>query len=115
VTSIGGEKRESGIACVRPARSFSPSGGGKIGGGSAEADEHVPNPRPIQSITVLRMGIELVRNLHRLACDTQAALFCDSEPPLRVAHMPLPKSSVARLSPSIILVNSKLCVRVAGV
>ena len=54
-------------------------------------------------------------HLHRLACDTQASLFCESEPPLRVAHMPLPKSSVARLSPSIILVNSKLCVRVAGV
>jgi hypothetical protein len=30
-----------------------------------------------------------------------------------IAHMPLPKSSVTRLSPSIILVNSKLRVPVA--
>jgi hypothetical protein len=48
---------------------------------------------------------------HRLACDTQAPLFWESEPPLTFAHMPLPKSSSARLSPSIwpsILVNSKL-------
>jgi hypothetical protein len=54
---------------------------------------------------------KIARNLHRLACDTQAALFCESEPPLRVAHMPLPKSSVARLSPSIILVNSRCILR----
>jgi len=48
---------------------------------------------------------------HRLACDTQAPLFWESEPPLTFAHMPPPKSSSARLSPSIwpsILVNSKL-------
>jgi hypothetical protein len=48
---------------------------------------------------------------HRLACDTQAPLFWESEPPLTFAHMPLPKSSSARLSPSIwlsILVNAKL-------
>jgi hypothetical protein len=51
-------------------------------------------------------GQKTARNLHRLACDTQAALFCESEPPLRVAHMPLPKSSVARPSPSIIFVIS---------
>jgi hypothetical protein len=48
-------------------------------------------------------------------CATPKHLFCESEPLLTVAQTPLPKSSVARLSPSIILVNSKLCVRVAGV
>src|SRR5580704_16847345 len=48
---------------------------------------------------------------HRLACDTQAPLFWESEPPLTFAHMPPPNSSSARLSPSIwpsILVNAKL-------
>jgi hypothetical protein len=65
--------------------------------------------------TFIGYKIGRLRNLHRPACDTQASLFCESEPPLRVAHMPPPKSSVARLSPSIILVNSKLRVRVAGV
>jgi hypothetical protein len=54
------------------------------------------------------------KEIHRLLCDTQASLVCESEPLLRVAQTPLPKSSVARLSPSIILVNSKLCVRVAS-
>jgi hypothetical protein len=40
-----------------PARSFSPSGGGKIGGGSVvpEIGEHAPNPKHIQSIIVLRI------------------------------------------------------------
>jgi hypothetical protein len=40
-----------------PARSFSPSGGCKIGGGSAvsEIDEHATNPKQIQSIIVLRI------------------------------------------------------------
>jgi len=54
-------------------------------------------------------------HLYRLLCDTQASLVCESEPLLRVAQTPLPKSSVARLSPSIIFINFKLCVRVAGV
>ena len=40
-----------------PARSFSPSGGGKIGGGAAvsEIDEHATNPKHIQTIIVLRI------------------------------------------------------------
>ena len=59
----------------------------------------------VPSSPLMGTGIGPVRNIHRLVCDTQAALFCESEPPLRVAHMPLPKSSVARLSPSIILVQ----------
>ena len=31
--------------------------------------------------------------LHRLACDTQASLVCESEPPLRVAQMPPQKAA----------------------
>jgi len=46
-------------------------------------------------------------NLHRLACDTHAPLYKENEPSLTFAHMPLPKSSKARLSPSI-WVNSNL-------
>ena len=40
-----------------PARSFSPSGGGKIGGGAAvsEIDEHATNPKHIQTIIRLRI------------------------------------------------------------
>jgi hypothetical protein len=60
-------------------------------------------------------GQKTARNLHRLACDTQASLCCESEPLVRVAQMPLPKSSAARQSPGIILVNFKLRVPVAGV
>jgi hypothetical protein len=57
VTSIGGWKWESEIACLMPARSFSPSGGGKIGGGAAvsEIDEHATNPKHIQTIIRLRI------------------------------------------------------------
>ena len=40
-------------------------------------------------------------NLHRLACDTHEPFSWESEPPLTFAHMPLPKSSRARPSPSI--------------
>jgi hypothetical protein len=45
------------------------------------------------------------RNLHRLACDIHAPLFWESEPPPTFAHMPLPKSSRARLSPSICVIS----------
>jgi len=40
-----------------PVRSFSPSGGGKIGGGAAvsETDEHATNPKHIQTIIRLRI------------------------------------------------------------
>ncbi len=41
------------------------------------------------------------RNPHRLACDTHAPLFWESEPLLTFAHIPLPKSNRARPSPSI--------------
>jgi hypothetical protein len=63
---------------------------------------------PWPSDWVALNGQKTARTLQRLAYDSQAPLFCESEPPLRVAHMPLPKSRVARLSPSISLVNSKL-------
>jgi hypothetical protein len=57
-------------------------------------------------VALYRDKIGRLRNLHRLACVTHAPLFCESEPPpLTVAQMPLPKSR--RLSPSIILVNSR--------
>jgi hypothetical protein len=45
--------------------------------------------------------------LQRLACDTHEPLFWESELLLTFAHMPLPKSSKARPSPSI-WTNSKL-------
>src|ERR1700733_6532484 len=44
---------------------------------------------------------------HRLACDTHAPLFWESGPLSRFAHMPPPRSSRTRLSPSI-WVNSNL-------
>ena len=68
------------------------------------------------SATVLR-GTRLVNfeTLTDWRATPHASLFCESEPPLMAAHMPPPKSSVARLSPSIILVNSKLRVHIEAV
>jgi hypothetical protein len=40
-----------------------------------------------------------------MACDTHAPLFWESEPPPTFAHMPLPKSSKARLNPNIFVIS----------
>ena len=53
-------------------------------------------------------------NRYRKAYDTHAPLFWESEPlPLTFAHMPLPKSSKATLSPSICFI-SKLHIGLTG-
>ena len=43
-----------------------------------------------------------------MACETHAPLFWKSEPPLTLAHTPLPKSSSATLSPSISFISNSM-------
>jgi hypothetical protein len=57
------------------------------------------------SIDPLPLPSGYPRTLHRAACDTHAPLFWESGPPPTFAHMPLPKSSKARLSPSICVIS----------
>jgi hypothetical protein len=51
--------------------------------------------------------MKLRQHPHRLACETHAPVFWDSEPPPRLAQTPLPKSNRTRLNTSIfVILNS---------
>jgi hypothetical protein len=63
---------------------------------SGDFDSKKPNPQTSGWtfwVALYWQKIGRLRNLHRLACVTHAPLFCECEPPLTVALMPLPTSS----------------------